>query len=372
MNAITLVAILGQMVCGQSGGGAEKLAAEGRQGDLTALSLDELIGKLPQVGSEGGYSEAAQKWVYDAAAEEMKRRVESGVTLSAEQWKSALVRVGVIRMRERWPVGEPVVVAMRDSAWLVNTAITLRPRDGTLNRLQGGATWRETCGNALEGRKREQMQQRLGKLPLGKQHVVFDASIVRGRSWFNQKEQSECVLWKGELAFDFEIVPTLEDAVPVVETKEVAAAVREALGVCRKKWGSKQKLESILVFDADTRAHPELGTMAIDMDVELLRDGEVKGTTRLLVHRYDSALSGNSVYDGAVKLFSFAMLEAVPGRMIGEEWRWKLRCTSRSADVLKLWHVEKQWRGSFEVPLGELLERETARVKEKRVFVWMP
>lgn len=375
MNALALVAILGQAVCGQPAGGGEKPAAEVRWVDLVSLSLDELIDRLPQVGSEGKYSEEAKGWVYNGAVDEMKRRVDSGLVVKGEQWQKALLRAGVFRMRERWPVGEPVVVAMQDSRWLERCEITLRPRDAGLRELKGGSTLMETCGNALEWRAREQMQQKLGTLPLGKQHVVFDASIVRGRHWFGDDKAPEGLVWKGELAFDVEIVPTLEEAVPVVETKEMAAAVREALGVCSKEWGKDKKPVSILVFDADTRAHPELGTTAIDMDVELVRDGEVKGKTRVLVHRYDSTMGMNSVYDGPVKLFSFALLEAVPGDMSGEEaGHWKLRCTSRSGDVLKLWHADTQWKGSFEVGLGEVLERETSRMKEKgeRMFVWMP
>ena len=305
---------------------------------LSALSMDELIERLPVVGAEEPVSREGREWTYAPETEEMKRRLSASVTLTPEQWERVLTRTGVVRFRPKWPSGERYIVPMQDAAWLGFAQITLSPANPRLLTLHGGTDLREMCGNEAQWRRQEQLSQSLGSLPAGKHHLEFHALMNPGA---------------------------------------VSAGVRDSLGVCIRAWGQKGEPQALLVFDADVRAHPELAGTAIDGNVEVLRDGEVKGTARLVVHCYDRVLSGNSVYPGPVQLFSFAMLPEFAAAKATDEAevaRWSLRLSARSEDALRLCHAQTRWASTFEVPLATLLKQERDRMAghQKRCFVWMP
>jgi hypothetical protein len=268
---------------------------------------------------------------------------------------------------------------MQDSRWLPSTEIRLRPRDTALREVTGGSLSRGmVCGNAEEWRRRGQMDQEVGTLPIGKHHLVFDATIEHaGFDLDNRYDQAPpSVTWTGPLAFDVEVVPTLAEAMPLVDSAPINEAVRASLGLCIQPWNAGRDT-AVLVFDVDTKRFPVLATTAVVARAELLRDNEVKQTTRLVVHRYDGLLSSISVFEGLPQLFSYAELGALPVDKASraEEWaHWKVRLTGTSEEVLHLWHADRQWSGSIEMPITDAFKQEADRMKGKagRMFISMP
>jgi hypothetical protein len=355
--------------------------AADKLGELRDLTLDALIDRLPRVGAEGCYDEKVREWVPVPEAMEMARRLATGTELTPTQWKRALTKTGVVFFRSRWPSGEPYEVSMRDSFWLSLCRIRMTPREKGLRPLEGGDRLPNMCGNGTQWRQQAQMHQVLGRLEAGEHRLTFDVEIERGEranAWIKDLPRApEGVVWKGELSFDVAVVATLAEALPPVDTPEMNKAVMECFGLCAAPWGGGGSKESVLVFDADTKSHPKLATAAVSAQVQLLRDGEVKSQFPMVVHRYDSLLSGNSIFDGPVKLFSFATLGSLPPDKLSDKdevSHWKLRVSGTEKDVLKLWHAEAVWTGTIELPFAEVIERERARMKGKpeRMFVWMP
>lgn len=336
----------------------------GQKANLSALSLDDLIDQLPDVGAEGHCGAKSDEWRLVPAVEEMKRRLGAGTALTAAQWQRALTRTGIVYFRSKWPVGEPVKVAVRDSNWLPLVHISLKPRDPSLTLLQGGTTLPEMCGVGTDSRTQVQLHQTVGALPLGKHLLLFDASFDRG-----EVAPGAGVFWRGELAFDVEVVATLAEAFPPKADSALDDAVRDSLGIhIRLGSGRDRRGKVFLVFDADTRAHPELETTAISAKVQLLRDNQVELDVPLTVQRYDFLLWGYSIYDGSAKVFGLAALDALPADALNnkdELARWKLRVEGTDAGILMLWHARTTWSGSFDAPLADLLARERARTEGK-------
>lgn len=344
---------------------------------MRKLPIDDLIERLPRVGAEGAYDEGKREYVCVPAVDEMESRLAKGEVLTETQWQRALTHTAIISFRAKWPAGQVIRVSMRDSAWLPWTEIRLQPRTSGLTNLRGGATYWEMCGVGLGLRLQEQTNQALGTLPIGKHHLVFDAQIERGEG-FPERNASSAkpgMVWTGLLAFDVEVVPTLEDAMPRVDSPKVNDAVRRSLGL--RRWAYHGASGVMLLFDADDAAAGLLATTALSMRVEVLRGEEVRAVQRLVANANNGQVSGHSVYDGPNPLFTWTYFTALQGGMLedpAEMARWSLRVQGTSEDVLTLWHADKQWAGSFEIPLAEVIKQEKERMvgKPERSFVWMP
>src|SRR5688572_12133702 len=111
---------------------SSELASE----DLAQLTLDQLIGRLPRVGSE--WIREGSPWHLVPVAQEFRARIERGADLTSEQWKRALFSTGAVRMRPRWVVSEPFAISMKDLGWLPYTKMVLDPRGESLANAEAG------------------------------------------------------------------------------------------------------------------------------------------------------------------------------------------------------------------------------------------
>ncbi len=230
------------------------------------------------------------------------------------------------------------------------------------------------CGNGAEWERRSQMHQLLGKLPLGKHQLIFDSRVLQGEG-FGSLPKDATVLSDGVMKFDLEIVPTLADAMPPVDTPAMNEAVKHALGICTTDWGNGERL-AILVFDGDAAANPAFETTAFSLQIDWKRDGVVQSTSRFLVHRYDSTLGLNSIYKNDDPIFAFATLKTLTSKIADdpvERAHWSMKVTGTDYEILPLWHADTQWAGSFEVSIDDAMKTEGDRMQGKRrSFMWMP
>lgn len=345
--------------------------------DLSALSLDDLINRLPSVDAEGVYDDRAHEWVPMPEVVEMRSRLADGVTLSQSQWQRALTRTGILLCRPKWPVGGPVIVSMETSAWLPRIDITLTPRNAGLNHLACRSPMDFGCGNAMALDRRMAAHQNLGMLPLGKHRITFDADIERTDSGLGRRSAQPGTVWKGEIALDLEIVATLDEAVTPIDGGRMAAAISNAVGVAKAPWKDVFGDQLLIVFDANLQDDPRLASTVVSASAQIFRDGELKSEFPIHVARSDELLSANSVYPGPVQLFTFATIEEFPSTLIDdpdELARWSIRLTGTNSGVVDCKYATHYWNGVLEVGFDQALSNESNRTagRPPRCYVWMP
>src|SRR5262245_52408814 len=140
--------------------------------------LDELIDHLPRVGEEW-IRASKSRWNLVPAAQELENRIEHGEAFTAQQWERALLETGALRVRKRWPQGEPFAVSMESPGWLGGKRLRLQPRSRELSAAQVGLLTRPRCGYALSGILNHQAYQELGCLSLGHHSLELDMTVER-------------------------------------------------------------------------------------------------------------------------------------------------------------------------------------------------
>src|ERR1700741_5037699 len=186
--------------------------------DLATASLDELIARLPVVGFESRFDEDTRSRVLDPACEELGRRLASGIRLTDDQWRAALLGTEAVRSRERWPEEVPLAVSMRVPEWLPLSQITATPRQTGWPAARAGKFVRDTCANCRRGRQFREGYQELGRLDPGRHEVVFDVTVeqVQGEGSPYEKPPPPVSLWNGSLSLAVEVVTDRNTAfVPV-------------------------------------------------------------------------------------------------------------------------------------------------------------
>jgi hypothetical protein len=350
--------------------------------DPTALSLEELIDHLPVVGAEWIKPVARnQPWELVPVAAEFRDRVERGAVLTAEQWKRTLVSTGVLRLRERWPVSEPFAVSMRYPGWLVNTAIRLVPREAGLQPAEvGWLNGHPSCGTYAMQTKRAWLYQELGALPPGPRRLAFDLALERGRPYrrsssrpAGESEPPVGPFFRGEIAFDVEIVPTIDQAIPPRSGPELDAAVRSTLSLAFDDWSSGRT--ALLVADPDI-GNPLLSRLGLSLTIDILQGEQFVESAVLVPSSYDFLASGISVHDAPEQPFAWTTLRKFPVALEHDaEGRasWSVRVCGTSEHVLALWPAASYWNGTLTVSIDELITRErTVAPLGRGPWVYMP
>ncbi|MFT3686434.1 MAG: hypothetical protein QM783_16185 [Phycisphaerales bacterium] len=332
--------------------------------DLSKLSLDELINRLPRVGAEGTLDWLSRGSECTTARIELRRRIDAGAVLNSSQWQSALMRTGVVRFRSKWPKGETVVVAVTGPGTLVDGDIMLQPRDQSLASLHGGTAF-ELCGTGLDERVQAELHQKLGVVSPGEHNLLLDATLIQPKGPAPERFTTRETVWEGPFTLSINVVPTLDDAVPGVNTPEMDKAVRESIGLTEGQWGAPQNRQATVVFDPDLRAHPELATIAVGLKITLLRDGVVKGFAGFPAVSDTQRPATASIYGEAVRVCNASCVLELPAKVLSDDRElahWSMKVEARDDGVLECWRADKRWTGSFEMPAAEALKTERARV----------
>lgn len=344
-----------------------------RPEDLTRLSLDELIGRLPPAGAEWIRPAAGNSvWLLVPEAEEFQRRIERGEVLDAEQWKRALLGSGMLRVRSRWPASEPFAVSMREVGWLDMTETRLVPREGALRPAEVGETRSAHCGTFAMQETRARLYQELGTLPLGPQRIrcalTHERGQPRGRNVAHLGR-----FFQGEIELEVEVVPTLDEAIPPRSSPALDAAVRETLSLAFDDWSNERV--ALLVADPDPR-DARLAGVGLSLALEVLDGERVVESLTLVPSAYDFLAVGSSVHESSDATIDWAKLTALPAELEHDparRARWKVRARGTSEHVLGLWGATSRWSGSVELSLDELIERESRVAPEGRgPWIYLP
>ncbi|HEX6885902.1 MAG TPA: hypothetical protein VF530_21185 [Planctomycetota bacterium] len=352
-------------------------AAAGPQ-DLTLLSVDALIDRLPPVGEE--WLREEDRWSLVPAAKEMKARLERGEGLSPAQWRRALIGTGALRSRERWPAEQPFALSMRSPGWLAVTQVRLVPRRAGLAPAEVGLLYRSTCGTFMGWKEQEWSYQELGTLPVGRHHLVFDVTVERGsgfRSAFFEEEEKPAppgVLWTGELALDVEVMATVDQAVPPASSPVLDEAVRRSISLAFDDWSRGRT--AILVVDPDIRGDPGLAGLGLSLSIDVLLGSALRESVHLIPSTRDPLAGTNSVHATRNQPISFCALESPPPALERDptaQAAWSVRVRGTSQQVWGLWEARRRWEGELWIPLSELIEREHELAPEgRRSWVWTP
>src|SRR5262245_58208203 len=189
--------------------------------DLRKVEPDALIAMLPPVGCDG------------AATTELRRRLADGLHMSDAQWERALLVSQTLRFRSKWPADLPLALSVREPRWTTESGVETggtqvggTPRTPGLKSIEGGELMHLGCGLFEDARRKGSDYQEIGRLGTGRHRIVFDV-FVDARQGMAPAAGS----WSGPLAIDVEIVPSLELALPPIDTPELRDLVRQSL--CR-------------------------------------------------------------------------------------------------------------------------------------------
>ncbi|TAJ17330.1 MAG: hypothetical protein EPO68_09705 [Planctomycetota bacterium] len=326
--------------------------------ELARLGLDELIAQLQPIESET--MQVGAEDVVDPASVELKRRLDSAVSLTDEQARAALLRSGALRLRTVWPANEPFTVSMRVPAWLRGRGVNLLPTSTALRPAWVVSTSETlSCGNPLIAAAMRARSQALGTLPVGRHRLEFEGRLGVGSTFdifgpSSKPPELGFPRWQGRIAFDVEIVADIDIAIPCQSSPELDAAVRAACGVLVFGEGT-EKFASFIVDDRAVDSDPRLRGIGLSLAAELLHDDRIVAAFDLL------ASTESRLYLTGTDRNPFgASLPEVPasaGEARADLSGWQLRVRGTNRDVLKLWAAKERWSGELVLPLAELIAR---------------
>ncbi len=356
----------------------EELRIPDQEPDLTELSLNDLIERLPTLENEFWF-EADDLRVHPTSLE-MDRRLINGVTLSDAQWKRAFDVTGAFRLRSRWPDGNLIPAFMAVPGWLRLSQIRADCPINPFKTLFAGSLELPPmrCGNGYISPREVAQYQVFANLPRGKHTLEFDFVIERGKStndyghvhywppW--DQERTECppepgVLWSGRLAYDIEIVESIADAIPGVSNEQLDQTIRAGVRVesHERKVNFKSQPYTFLAVDLCTTDDSQLHSTGISLSIGVLRDGIEQARPSMQVTRDRVRTSRNSKCSGSeFVLYDGVSTLGIPSRVLedAEELdRWSLSITGTTEGLLKMWDAETHWNGTLEIPLAEAVKR---------------
>lgn len=333
--------------------------------DLSTLTMDELIARLPPTGGECLWDAEFQSRVVNPATTEMTRRMRTA-TLTDEQWQTVLISTGALRMRHKWPADFPYMVSATVPFWLEVSQIRLRPRLDGMRSFDAGELFTSTSATGPMMHYAEARQgQPLGTVPLGTTSIVFDVEVERGRSsvpGVDSRERDEpkpALLWQGTIQTPVELVTGFEEAAPGVSNPELDRAVRHAIGAGVRSWVNGREHCPYLVVDPDGVAFPSLLTTGLDLQVEIVKDGAVLARSSLVAHDTDWFILTWSWSRAQHRFYgsTYLDLDANPDDTAG----WIIRLTGKADHLWCLWEARQWWNGTTEIPWAQAVAHEQER-----------
>lgn len=345
-----------------------------------ALSMDELIERLPPAGCEVRLDFTDWTAIEDPMNDEFERRIVAGAALSDEQWSRLLVVTRAVASWPRWPHDHPFAIAMAVPRSLGVCQIRLTPLDAGVGRAVAGETFASFSGTMAMMREAQARYQPLASLDRGRHRLTFDVEVERGEPFLVFADPTEPTGPVGVIArfrhtIEVDVVDDVAEALPPAEGPDLDAAVASAIGAAITQWhfedGGRQVLA--VAVDPDLADHPELVEVGLSLTVELVRDGVTLATAPLVASRLDPMAAANSRSPTALRLCGLALFPTVPvdPSMERTDGGWSLRVTGDDRHLIGLWDARRRWAGSIEVPLAEAMAAERARVPDKDGRAWV-
>ena len=329
--------------------------------------IDRAIANLPRVECEGGWN-ALAGYTLNRGARELRGELAIGARMTDEQWTRALETAGVLRTRAKWPAGVPVAVAMNKPAWLHPVEMYAVPRDVKLMSLEAGDLAHLHCGPEIEKscaeKQRKSEYQEIGTLEIGKHHIVFDVTVEEGSTENGTsfgaafvhnprpKQPPGTVLWRGPIAIDVEVVPTLEDAMPANDSSDLSAIVRKSM-YRLPSFEEGEPVDGDVVVGLSTGVW-SVPNAALSLELELYRGEVCLARGWSLAKRFPgyAGFCGASIgrWTDAVHLGrgNPDLSTANPGEGL------ELRVRGVPKDVLRDMDATQWWSGTLSVPLSSL------------------
>jgi hypothetical protein len=170
-------------------------------------------------------------------------------------------------------------------------------------------------------------------------------------SWFRRGISR---IWSGELAFDVEVVASVDDVVIPVAGFEIDSAVRASTSL---EFAGGISRRAFLRVERDVAAYHVLDGVALSLDVELVWRGETLATGSVIYP--DPEVLQPWFEPGVAPFTRLALPELPPECETDPAARegWVLRLCGTSRDVLGVWECDARWIGDVEIPLAEAIER---------------
>jgi len=333
--------------------------------------IDRAIANLPRVECEGGWNGMAG-YTVNRGARELRAELAIGARMTDEQWTRALETAGVLRTREKWPAGVPVAVSMNKPAWLHPVEMYAVPRDVKLMSLEAGDLAHLHCGIHVEEmcaeKQRKAEYQEIGTLEIGKHHIVFDVTVEEGSTENGTsfgaafvhdprpKQPPGTVLWRGPLAIDIEVVPTLEDAMPANDSKSLSEIVLRSLRRVRSSAEGGEADESDVHIGMSAAAC-DISNTALSLELELYSGDACVARGWTLARKFPDygGCWGISVGRRIDTIdLGGADLDLPSANPPRESLQLRVRGVPR--DVLRDMDATQWWSGTISVPLSSLTE----------------
>jgi hypothetical protein len=341
---------------------------EGPAEDLSLVSMDELIARLPPAGFEWRWDWAARNGVEDPSSLEMETRIARG-GLTDHQWRAVLLDRRALRFRPRWPVGADYAVSMTVPRWLGVAQIRLRAPDLSLKSVSAGELIVGFSGTGAMMDARDARRGRvLGTLPEGIRHITFEVEVERGKesglsAMLDDQDGPSPppgVLWKGTITVPVEQVESWEAAIPPATGQALDDAIRDSVGAGIREWGQENRRYPFALIDPDCLKHPLLATTGLDIRVELMKGDQVLAESWLVASNFDSLNVTTSLSRAPVRFYGSANFDLQAG--IDDTSGWMLRLTGESKHVQVLWDAKQRWAGAITIPWSEAVAHEVERV----------
>lgn len=336
-----------------------------------ALTMAELVRALPLIERE-----ECPRGSIDPVVVEFHRRLSAGARPTDDEWRTALLRAGVVRWRhECWTKHPFYDYYLHLPAWLPGCTITMTPQD---ERVQGSAVgfscnpdvWCRYAQELPEGQHKFEFDITIAERPKdpawwceGSSDVLPRLGGGSGRGAFDGS-----VLWSGTLALDVRVSSDVESVVRAVRSASVADAVRASL--CVSIWtdapGAQRETLVQTYLAPLARIRPELKRVVVALDVEVLHCGQVverapASAAILPIGRRDCDR------DLEARNEPSATLKSIPTELetnLAARRDWSLRFTGAPWDALYESWAEAWWDGSFTISLDELIEN-GARLRQQ-------
>ena len=306
---------------------------------LAPLTLEELhefdlIALLPPREQQ---REGSGSWRLNAVAREVGRRAREG-RLSDRAWTTLLMGEDLIHTRSRWPVDAPLMIWIRQPAWISPRRIVVEAIDPPLGTVQVPATGTR-CGLAAAGARRRLL---LGSLPVGTKEITFRVSIegMEDPETPHRFSSDETLSgWEGRLRVAVEAVSSIENCVPRVAGPELDAAIRT---------GMSASLEPSSIFPdswhqltLEFARHSAFAGVGVSFGAEVLWKGQI-------LERFPVITTARR---GSVPIPRRLATDPVEIALL------EIRIRGTSDDILGAWEVDRWWDGELTIPLAELIER---------------
>lgn len=354
---VSRVAALAVTLCLSGASRAQEPALDGSQrvapSELSAeavssLSVADLLARMPTKV----WQRRNEAWVMHPVADEMRRRVESGLLTDAD-WRVAIALADVIHTRRKWVEGTPLMVWIREPAWLRRARITAEVTDPALGRAVADNLNPSWCGNCRQSQLNRQRTLTLGEVPANTSRLLVSISIDQAENpGVRFGRGGTHSIWTGVLELPLEAVPHIEAVLAAAEQPTHTQALRDSLTAywLTPEGGSRPTL-CLGASSGDDRLPQGIG---ISLEVELSNQGASVLRSTLVANQRAT------MFEDGPALQGYSMFRDLPPELAttgADTSGWLVRVRGTADSLLSVWEADRWWKGELAIPLSELLAR---------------